>query len=367
MEIKKHKKIVLELERELERLQVQQQGLAHGHARERELEEKLEEREREIRELRRRRREEGPGGGYGYGEGDMRELERRNGELEGELDNLRALLEESTEEMERLREMVESRHGHGQDGNESGGGWRRHVDELECENEDLRGRIDELEEMVTRGSDEKEDLVDALEAAKLELEDVQRRREAESHERSQSRAMILEEREEREAVEEDLNAIRDKLAAAQIELQQKEDDLEMKEREIEELVAEHHRLVEEVEEQWRGENDDWRGKVEELRDVRSHPFFIVSYTNTIPYPPAGFFSLSITPVYRSLHVHCIASGCIFVGAGAQRSRIKRAQNDHLRVRNDANRAARQARGHVRELRPRGAGEGCRDRGGQSRD
>ena len=71
-------------------------------------------------------------------------------------------------------------------GNESAGEgrWRRHVEELECDNEDLRVKIDELEELVTRGNDEKEDLVDAVETLKLELEDVQRRREAESHERS---------------------------------------------------------------------------------------------------------------------------------------------------------------------------------------
>ncbi|KAJ7441429.1 hypothetical protein FB451DRAFT_1441318 [Mycena latifolia] len=55
--------------------------------------------------------------------------------------------------------------------------------------------------------------------------------------------MILEEREEREAVEDDLNAAWDKLAAALIELQQKEDELEMKIAEINDLVAEHERIV----------------------------------------------------------------------------------------------------------------------------
>lgn len=132
--------------------------------------------------------------------------------------------------------------------------WRRHAEELEGENEDLRVRIDELEELITRGNDKKGDLVDVLGTLKLELEDTRRRREAESHERSQSRAMILDECEECEAVEEDLNAIRNKLAAVQIELQQKEDDLEIEEREIDELVSEHRRIVAEVEDQWRGES-----------------------------------------------------------------------------------------------------------------
>ncbi|TFY52354.1 hypothetical protein EVJ58_g10065, partial [Rhodofomes roseus] len=116
-------------------------------------------------------------------------------------------------------------------------------------------------------NDEKEDLADMVEALKLDIENLQRRREAESVERSQSRVQILEEREEREAVEEDLNAFRDKLAAAHIELQQKEDDLDMKDREIEEVVAEHKRIVETLDDEWRGEMDELRGQVEELKDV----------------------------------------------------------------------------------------------------
>ena len=200
MELKKLKKLVLELQRALD--ETQRSGGAQARARE--LEEKLEERERELREVRRRR-------GVGVDDGALRELEGRNAELEEELENVRALLEENTDELERLRELAETRGDHSSQGDSR---WRRHVEELEGENEDLRGRIDELEELLAQRTDERDDMVDEVEAMKLEMEDVQRRREAETLERSQSRAQILEEREEREAVEDGLNAARDKLVVS---------------------------------------------------------------------------------------------------------------------------------------------------------
>ncbi|KAF8891382.1 hypothetical protein BD779DRAFT_1514947 [Infundibulicybe gibba] len=260
MEMKKLKKLLLELERELER---QQKGAGGSRSRERELEEKLEEREREIRELRRRR------GGPGPEEEALREAEARNLDLEQELGNARELLEENMDEIDRLREMVERK---GDESMSDGGGSRRErmkrrLDELEAENGELRARLEDQIEVIAQREDEKEDLVDMVDALKLEIEDIQRRREAESIERSNSRAQILEEREEREAVEDDLNAMRDKLAAAMIELQQKEDDVEVRNREIDELVAEHQRIVQLVEDEWRGEVEEARGQVEELRDV----------------------------------------------------------------------------------------------------
>ena len=109
--------------------------------------------------------------------------------------------------------------------------------------------------------------MDEIQSLNLQLENLIRRREAENAERSESRAQMLEEREEREAIEGDLNALRDKLAAAAIEMSQKEDELEMKNREIQELVAEHERIVELVEAEWRGEVEEAQGRVEELQDV----------------------------------------------------------------------------------------------------
>ncbi|KAH9919434.1 hypothetical protein B0H21DRAFT_781715 [Amylocystis lapponica] len=227
IEMKRLKKLVLQLDRELQRLQG---GSAGASSRARELEEKLEEREREVRELRRRR-------AVGPDDGALRDVETRNAELEEELEGVRALLEENMDEMERLKELVERR---GDDAAGDGGRWRQQVEELEGENEELRAKMDDLEELLTRRGDEKEDLMDELEAARLELENLQRRREA------------------------NLNAVRDKLAAAQIELQQKEDEIDMKNREIEELVGEHTRIVDSLDDDWRGEVDEARGQVEEL-------------------------------------------------------------------------------------------------------
>ncbi|THH29016.1 hypothetical protein EUX98_g5172 [Antrodiella citrinella] len=252
MEVKRIKKILIDCQGELEKLQRSTGGT---DARARELEKRLDEREREIRDLRRRR-------AVGPDDGALRELEARNQELEEQLESVRGLLEENMEEMERLREIVERR-GDG-DANDE---LRRNLEELEMENEDLRAKIDETEELLTHRSDEKEDLADEVEALRLEVENLQRRREAENQERSQSRAQILEEREEREAVEDDMNAFRDKLAAVQIELQQKDDDIEVKNREIEDLIAEHERIVETVQDEWRGEVEEARNQVEELRDV----------------------------------------------------------------------------------------------------
>ncbi|KZP16088.1 hypothetical protein FIBSPDRAFT_749256 [Athelia psychrophila] len=254
MEMKKLKKLVLELEKELKRLQ--QRGSGGSSTREQELEELLEEREQEIRDLRRRRVD---------GDDDINALRDHNALVEDELENVKHLLEQSNEEMERLQDIVEARGDEStREGSER---WRRRVEELEGENEDLLAKLDEQGEAITQREDEKEDMVDEIEALRLDLEEMQRRRDAEAVERSESRAQIIEERGEREAVEDDLNALRDKLAAATIELQQREDENEMKSREIDELVEEHERIVEVVEQEWRGEVEEARGQVEELRDV----------------------------------------------------------------------------------------------------
>lgn len=262
MEMKKLKKLVIELERELDRLQ----RAGGSKNRERELEEKLEERDRELKELRRRY------SGQSDDDEMFRELEARNTELQEQNDGAKAIIEENLEEIERLKEIIERRGDVSLAESSSGEGRRgrlkRRVEELVAENEELHVRLDEHAEIIAQREDEKEDLQDEISSLRLEIEDIQRRREAESLERSESRAQILEEREEREAVEEDLNALRDKLAAAMIELQQKEDDVDFKTREIEELVAEHQRIIEVVDNEWRGEVEEVRNQVEELRDVR---------------------------------------------------------------------------------------------------
>ena len=254
MELKKVRKLVLELENELQRVQ---RGDAARSSRERELEVLLEKREQDIRELRRRLSSES-----GEDDAALREAEERNIELEDELENVRHLLEENMDELERLKDIVEHRE---EDTGDSSG--RHHIGALQEEIRDLKGALDEHAGILARREDEKDELLDQNEALLLQIEDLQHRREAETIERSQSRAMVLEERESREAIEDDLNVLRDKLAAANIELQQKDDELNFKSQEITELISEHRSILDDVEGEWKGEVDEAKTQIEELRDV----------------------------------------------------------------------------------------------------
>ncbi|KAF8352161.1 hypothetical protein F5887DRAFT_1057800 [Amanita rubescens] len=274
MEMKKLKKLVLDLERELERLQ--QGGSASSSRRERELEEKLEERERELRELREALREQRRKHADHYDEGRqgdlLREAETRNEDLEEQLECARGLLEENVEEINRLRDLVErqqnvsSLESLGSNSHEYER-LKRTAESLEADNNDLHARLQEHIELLVQKEEEKEDIIDENDALKLEIEGLQRKREAEFAERSQSRAAFLEEREEREAVEDDLNTLKDRLAAVMIELQQKEDDLDLRGKEMDEMVREHQRIVNVVEDEWRGEVEEARTRLEELQDV----------------------------------------------------------------------------------------------------
>jgi len=254
MELKKVRKLVLELENELQRVQ---RGDVARSSREREVEALLEKRDQEIRDLRRRLISES-----GQDDDALREAEERNAELEDELENVRHLLEENMDELERLKDIVEQR---GEDAASSSG--RQHIGALREEIGDLKAALEDHADALTQREDEKEELLDQNEALRLQLEDLEHRREAETIERSQSRAMILEERESREAIEDDLNVLRDKLAAANIELQQKDDELNFKSQEISELVSEHRSILDDVEGEWKGEVDEAKVQIEELRDV----------------------------------------------------------------------------------------------------
>ena len=256
MELKKVRKLVLELENELQRIQ---RGDAARSSRERELEVLLEKREHEIRELRRRHTSQSS---QDDAQVALREAEERNTELEDELENVRHLLEENMDELERLKDIVEQR-----EEDTGGSSGRRHTSALQEEIRDLKASLDEHADALAQREDEKEDFVDQIDALRLQIEDLQHRREAEGIERSQSRAMILEERESREAIEDDLNVLRDKLAAANIELQQKDDELNFKSQEITELVSEHRSILDDVEGEWKGEVDEAKIQIEELRDV----------------------------------------------------------------------------------------------------
>ncbi|KAJ7474018.1 hypothetical protein FB451DRAFT_1174540 [Mycena latifolia] len=181
MELKKLKKLVLELERKLDRLQHVGVGTDRAGSRDlqREFEEKLEECNSELRELCRRTT------------GDL--ADALLAELEDELNNMRSLLEDNMDKLKAAR-----------------------LAALETANAEL----------VARAEEETKQL-------RLENEDLQQQlQRAEAQERSESRAIILEEREEREERE-------------------AEDELEMKNAEIDDLVAEHERFVAVIEEELR--------------------------------------------------------------------------------------------------------------------
>jgi chromosome segregation ATPase len=267
VELKKYKKLLLELEKEV---QSAQKGVGGSQARERELVAALADREREIRELRRRR-------AVGPEDGALREAEARNTELEGrqatleeQLENMKAVMEDNMDEIDRLKDELAQR-GNMSTTSDNGENRRarleRKLAEVEEENEAFRVRHEEDIVVIERREEEKDAFEDEIERLKLEVEDLERRRRAETLERSESRAQVCEEREEREAVEDNLSAVRDQLAATTIELQQREEELERMRQDINEMTIEHGREIEDVHNDWRGEVEEHKARADELRDV----------------------------------------------------------------------------------------------------
>lgn len=268
VELKKYKKLLLEMEKELQR---SQHSDGNAASRVHDLEAKLEERERELRDIRRRK------GGSGRDDVALREaqarneeLEQRQAQLEAELQEARELMQERDDEIDRLHE---TRRVSGNSSMMSASSESRpsktekQLKELKEDNQILQEKLQELDELLIQREEEKEELADANEGLRLQIEELEQRREDEAIERSQSRAAILEEREEREEMEESINSLRDRLAAAGIELQQREEELATKNDEIEDIVAEHDAIVHEIEQNWRGEVEEARQQVEEMRDI----------------------------------------------------------------------------------------------------
>ena len=154
-------------------------------------------------------------------------------------------MEENTDEMERLKEIVEERGGEDTFNNGGNGGLKRRIEGLEAENTDLHTKL--TSQTLAQTLNEKEDLAD-----EIKFSPPRHPRAPPPTRRRVRRAISIQgsdikEREEREAVEDGLNSW---LAALTIELQQRDEEVEMKEREIEELVGEHDRIVEVVERVW---------------------------------------------------------------------------------------------------------------------
>jgi len=128
----------------------------------------------------------------------LREAEACAAELEDELESARGLLEEIIDEIERLRDVLER---------------RRDRDDLPAADNDkrcqqLKAANDELRAWLEASADEKDKLADEIDALCLELKSLRRQGKAASISRSQSCMQIL----ETQALEDDLNAGRDKLA-----------------------------------------------------------------------------------------------------------------------------------------------------------
>lgn len=269
VEMKKYKKLLLELQRELERLQ-------NAKSREKDLEERLEDMERELLDLRRKKAGRGPIGD------ELRErnvnLEEENLNLKQEMEQLRAHLEESNAALQDLS----SQHANG-DSTMSGKRQPRQDDRiraLEADNEELRMQREEYAEALRERDEELDNLVDEREALKLELENLRRKNEDEVLQRSESRTQMYSELEDRQKMEDQLNKYRDQVAALHIQLSQKEDDLNECEQRVRDGAADYTQEVENVQADWMQEVEEWKQQVEELRDVRLSFLCSSSFTHT---------------------------------------------------------------------------------------
>ncbi|KAG8824819.1 hypothetical protein FRC19_000994 [Serendipita sp. 401] len=266
VELKKYKKLLLQMEQELARVKNNDNG-----AREDELQAEVENLTRELRELRRRKMGSGRDDvALSEARGRNEELEQRLVQLEDELEGAKALIEENLDEIERLRE------GQGQNPNgssisESGESRRAKLEEalrlLEEDNALLQDKLEQVATELNIREEEKEELADQIEALTLHIEDLQRRQQVNALERSQSRANMIEDAEERQDLEDSINALRDRLAATNIELQQKEEEISAKSQEIEEIIEEHESIVRDIEANWRGEVAEARQQVDDMRDL----------------------------------------------------------------------------------------------------
>ncbi|KAG8833328.1 hypothetical protein FRC17_010860 [Serendipita sp. 399] len=266
VELKKYKKLLLQMEQELARIKTQD-----NRAREEELQAEVESLTRELRELRRRKMGSGRDDvALTEARGRNEELEQRLVQLEDELEGAKALIEENLDEIERLRE-GQGQNPNGSSVSESGESRRAKLEEalrlLEEDNAVLQERLEQFANELNIREDEKEELADKIEALTLHIEDLERRQQMTALERSQSRANMIEDEEERQNLEDSINALRDKLAATNIELQQKEEEISAKSQEIEEIIAEHESIVRDIEANWRGEVAEARQQVDDMRDL----------------------------------------------------------------------------------------------------
>lgn len=200
--------MLLELEDELKQIQ-DDGGVAE------ELRRKLADRDAELAALRRKLNAAKSGGGESSSSAatiaalqeDNDALLDRQAELENEVQNAKDILEETTEEMERMQQILEQRDTEDTDDRVGMGKSRRaryeaRLEELEEKLHESAEREKELEAGIKDRDRQNEMLSDLNDRMKAELKEIDRRREEAHLDRSVSRAEAFEEREEREALEE---------------------------------------------------------------------------------------------------------------------------------------------------------------------
>ncbi|KAG8930066.1 hypothetical protein FRC03_012953 [Tulasnella sp. 419] len=261
-EIKKLKKLVLELEKEL--LAVQQdkeqdrKKVGDDDAMRDEYEAQLEEKDHEIQELKNKvkalearppptPKSTSSTAAYAQLRDDYDNLMARQSELEDELLTAKTALQESTEEIQ----TIESEYDQYRNAVESSS-ERQKIEEL-------HGTIEAMDRQLQLLEDERDSLADDLARLHAEFNESERRRQLDIADRSASRAEALEEREEKESLERNNNEIRDKLALAKIELSQRELELETSMRQIEEQN--------DIEEQWRETCEKLEDENDRLKQV----------------------------------------------------------------------------------------------------
>jgi chromosome segregation ATPase len=228
--------------------------------------------QRELRELERRLSSWEGGRRHDEREEEIQELQLRNEELAADMEEMGNLMQEHVEEKERLQDLLTQQQPASRNANMSmvsEGGERRskeRIARLEAELEQLR---DEAQQELEDARIREDDLIDEVNGLKTSIEALERRREAENMERSESRSMMLEEREAREDLEEGYNAARDKLAAMQLELQDSEDALAQKDQDIDQIVQQHNAILAENDANWQEEIQQAREQAEQLQDVSS--------------------------------------------------------------------------------------------------
>lgn len=250
-ELKKTKKLTLRLESEL--------GTLAGSAeREKELEALLADRERDLRELRKSRRGDIDAdekiAALQAAEDRVADLEETCDALETELKISQRGQENQLLEIESLQDAIRDRPD----------GLAAAMEEIE----EMRHMLSERDEAIENMKEDFDETVGELEGERLQKEELQRRMEGLMADRSQSRAALYEQQEERETMENEVNGFRDRLARAALELEMKEEQLDQRNRELEDINDQFREEVAAIENDWRGEVAEQRAKSVKLENVR---------------------------------------------------------------------------------------------------